>query len=56
MFALGRHSLILGPMQLVTDRANKLDVRIDEWGFVKPEISTVSDGEASADCVEIYGD
>jgi hypothetical protein len=46
----GPAGITLGPMRLVTDRAGKLDVWTDEWGFVKPAIEVVSNEDPVLRC------
>jgi len=40
----------VGPMHMVTDRAGKLEIWTNEWGFVEPSISSVSDSKPVLDC------
>jgi len=46
----GPAAVDVGPMHLVTDRAGKLEVWTNEWGFVEPTISSVSDSKPVLDC------
>ena len=48
----GPAGIAIGGMQLVTDRAGKLDVWTDEWGFIQPELSTLSDAKPVIECGE----
>jgi len=46
----GPAGIIVGGMHLLTDRGGKLDVWTSEWGFIQPELSTVSDATPVLRC------
>ena len=43
-------AVTVGSMELVTDRAGKLEVWTNQWGFIEPQIASVTDAKPVLDC------